>query len=80
MNLPKCSKCSSLFYKDENHYRCSNKECNEISEICPECEGMLFVKNGRKGKFIGCSNYNSNNCQYSKNLPKEYVYMEKEYV
>lgn len=80
LNLPKCSKCSSLFYKDENHYRCSNKECNEISEICPECEGMLFVKNGRKGKFIGCSNYNSNNCQYSKNLPKEYVYMEKEYV
>lgn len=80
LNLPKCSKCSSLFYKDENHYKCSNKECNEISEICPECEGMLFVKNGRKGKFIGCSNYNSNNCQYSKNLPKEYVYMEKEHV
>lgn len=66
LNLPNCSKCNSLFYKDENHYKCSNKECKEISEICPECSGMLFVKNGKNGKFIGCSNYTYSNCGYTK--------------
>lgn len=36
--------------------------------ICPSCGGNLVVRNGRHGKFYGCSRYP--NCRYTRNLPK----------
>lgn len=34
--------------------------------ICPECRGKLVLRNGKFGKFIGCSNYP--NCNFTKSL------------
>lgn len=42
---------------------------NHISKenaICPSCGSELIIKNGKNGKFIGCSNYPI--CTYNKNL------------
>lgn len=33
--------------------------------VCPKCGADLVVKNGRRGKFIGCSNWPK--CDYSRN-------------
>lgn len=38
------------------------------SSICPICGGNLMERNGRFGKFIGCSNYP--NCKYTERLKK----------
>lgn len=34
--------------------------------LCPQCGGLLIEKNGKYGKFLGCSNYP--NCKYTKNI------------
>lgn len=49
--------------KDENN---TKKETNKY--ICPRCGGRLIIKNGRYGRFIGCSNYPR--CKYTKSLKK----------
>jgi DNA topoisomerase-1 len=44
----------------------------ETSESCPQCgEGTLLVKEGRRGKFLGCSNYPK--CDYSRDYSGEHV-------
>ena len=35
----------------------------EKNRICPKCGGKLVERNGKYGKFIGCSNYP--NCKYT---------------
>ncbi len=37
----------------------------ESNMICPKCKGKLIIKEGKYGKFIGCSNYPK--CRYIKN-------------
>ncbi|MCG2701406.1 restriction endonuclease [Candidatus Parcubacteria bacterium] len=39
---------------------------NEDFGKCPKCGGELAEKNGRYGKFLGCSNYPK--CGYAKNI------------
>lgn len=44
----------------------NNIKDNEIKEknmICPKCGGELIERNGKYGKFIGCSNYPK--CKYT---------------
>jgi len=36
----------------------------ENNMICPKCKGKLIIKEGKYGKFIGCSNYPK--CRYIK--------------
>ncbi|MBD3293149.1 MAG: type I DNA topoisomerase, partial [Armatimonadia bacterium] len=44
----------------------------ETSEACPECEdGVLLVREGRRGKFLGCSNYPG--CRYTRDYEDEEV-------
>lgn len=35
---------------------------------CPRCGGRLLVREGRFGKFLGCSNYKITGCRYTKNI------------
>ena len=52
---------------------CDVNKINNVNEkneyICPRCSGKLIIKNGRYGKFIGCSNYPR--CKYTKSLKKK---------
>ncbi len=48
--------------KDIKHSIKSNQE-KEDNMICPKCGGKLVERNGKYGKFIGCSNYP--NCKYT---------------
>ena len=44
---------------------------NELEKerfTCPQCGGRLLVKEGRFGKFLGCSNYKTTGCRYTKNI------------
>ena len=36
--------------------------------ICPRCNGELKLRNGKNGKFYGCSNYPK--CRYIQNIEK----------
>jgi DNA topoisomerase-1 len=38
----------------------------KTGEACPECGGDLVIKNGRFGKFVGCSNFPA--CKFAKPL------------
>ena len=41
------------------------RDRNVASGICPLCGGNLVIRNGRYGKFYGCSNYPR--CRYTLN-------------
>ncbi|MFO8082268.1 MAG: type I DNA topoisomerase [Armatimonadota bacterium] len=44
----------------------------ETEETCPECgDGVLLVREGRRGKFLGCSNYPA--CRYTRDYEDEAV-------
>lgn len=55
--------------KRKQHIIDAKSKRNEIENkidnmICPKCEGQLIEKNGKYGKFIGCSNYPK--CNFTK--------------
>ena len=39
------------------------KKQKEKSGMCPKCAGALVLRNGKYGKFYGCSNYPK--CRYT---------------
>ncbi len=42
-------------------YQCANPDCDHSEPTCPRCRtGRLQKKNGKNGKFWGCSNYRKN--------------------
>ncbi len=44
-------------------------EPEKIGEKCPECGGELVIREGRYGKFIGCSNYPT--CRYTRPIVED---------
>lgn len=44
----------------------------ETGELCPECGAPLIYKEGKNGRFVGCSNYPK--CLYVQKEKKELVY------
>lgn len=72
-NYPNCKFVRKI---DENHNITVNVNIAEdkniedihvdIDNICPQCGGKLNLKNGRYGKFYGCTNYPK--CNYTKNI------------
>ena len=41
-------------------------ESEKTGELCPDCGGELVIKQGRYGRFVGCSNYPT--CRFTKPL------------
>jgi DNA topoisomerase I len=41
-------------------------EPEKTGELCPLCQGELVIKNGRFGRFVGCSNYPQ--CRFTRPL------------
>ena len=50
----------------------------EMDEKCPECSSALSIRLGRRGKFVGCTNYPE--CKYTRNMDGEVSSNEPEIV
>lgn len=44
-------------------------KAREDNTVCPRCGGKLVVRNGRYGKFVGCSNYPK--CRYTRQIEND---------
>ncbi len=54
-------------YLSERLYNNNSNKYISSSKTCPKCGSLLVVKNGKFGKFYGCSNYP--NCNYTESIP-----------
>jgi DNA helicase-4 len=62
---PACPLCGiGTPSKTDGAYVCSS--CDQPVEGCPRCDGWLQPKNGRNGRFLGCTNWPD--CSYTRNL------------
>ncbi|MCI9561742.1 MAG: NERD domain-containing protein [Clostridia bacterium] len=51
----------------KEHIKNIHKTLNDVANnICPRCGGKLVVRNGKNGKFYGCSSYPR--CEFTKNI------------
>lgn len=48
------------------HQNVTNEVAATSEETCPKCGGKLVLRNGKSGKFIGCSGYPK--CRFTRNL------------
>ena len=46
----------------------ADKTIKEENMICPKCGSKLIIRDGKNGKFIGCTNYPK--CRFTKNIEK----------
>ncbi len=66
--FPKCKYTANI---DENGQPQERAEPQLTGELCPECGGALIVREGRRGKFLGCSNYPK--CRYTRDYAGEEI-------
>lgn len=60
-----CRECDRKGYRHSDK-KPSTEPIPEFFIKCPECGGKLIEKNGRYGKFLGCSNFP--NCRHTENI------------
>lgn len=53
----KCSKCGSPSIDGRNESKCNNVACRHSMKICAVCGRRMELREGRFGKFWGCSGY-----------------------
>jgi DNA helicase IV len=65
-----CRNCNiGYLEKEEDNFICDNELCKHRASICPRCkEGYLYQRSGTYGLFLGCSNFYTNNCKFTKNI------------
>ncbi|WP_156905185.1 UvrD-helicase domain-containing protein [Neptunomonas japonica] len=54
-----CPQCNSNMKQSGRYRVCSSDNCDGWIPTCPECHGDLKSRDGRYGKFWGCSSYRS---------------------
>jgi DNA helicase-4 len=56
---PRCESCNQGFsLSDGRRAKCSNQHCESSPRACPSCKfGILVLRNGPFGQFLGCSAY-----------------------
>ena len=65
LTQPPCPSCGvGLAERAGDDRRC--RDCGEILEPCPDCDGWMETKIGRYGQFLGCSNWPS--CDYTRHM------------
>ena len=65
LTRPPCPSCGvGLAVRAGDDQRC--RDCGEVLELCPDCDGWLEASMGRYGRFLGCSNWPE--CGYTRNL------------
>ncbi|MHA1615328.1 MAG: UvrD-helicase domain-containing protein [Candidatus Thorarchaeota archaeon] len=62
-----CPACSSGYLiLQRGIYECNSKHCDFSARQCPECEtGRLVERQGKYGTFIGCTNFTTEECNYT---------------
>ena len=63
-NFPKCKNIKNFDRLENGDIRIVEPE--KLTEKCPDCGGILMLRQGRYGKFISCSNYPK--CKFLKPL------------
>ncbi|MDA7746011.1 UvrD-helicase domain-containing protein [Psychromonas sp.] len=58
-----CTSCSSPSIDNHNGSVCQNSSCRETLKICFKCGRPMRLREGRYGKFWGCSGYGIKNDQ-----------------
>ena len=65
---PSCPSCGmGLPIRDGNQLRC--RDCDQLIEKCPKCEGFLQTRMGKFGRFLGCANWPD--CDYTRNIKRK---------
>jgi len=64
--FPKCKYTANV---DDNGQPQERAKPQLTQEPCPECGGTLVVREGRRGKFLGCSGYPK--CRYTRDYAGE---------
>ena len=60
-----CPACyRGLLVKVDGGFRC--RECGQVVDACPACDGWLQIRIGKYGRFYGCSNYPA--CEYTRDI------------
>ena len=54
------------FEKEKREIRSIARRHLPQSHICPRCGGILLVRKGRYGPFLGCNHYPE--CRYTRNI------------
>ena len=64
---PSCEKGYAVIVKATATCMCTNPACDDPPSACPSCGmGILVVKQGRHGSFLGCTGYWSEpSCRYT---------------
>ncbi|MCY3881740.1 MAG: UvrD-helicase domain-containing protein [Chloroflexi bacterium] len=69
---PRCQTCGGGFLVIAGEFSsCTNALCDASPPFCDSCgAGVMVVRNGRNGRFLGCSEYASDQpCRNTRNLP-----------
>jgi len=65
-----CRECGAgvmLQIENESYYGCQNEACGIVVPACPDCGNILVVRDGKYGKFYGCSKY-SQGCSFTRDI------------
>ncbi|WP_020585466.1 UvrD-helicase domain-containing protein [Desulfobacter curvatus] len=62
-----CNVCNKApMVKEGSYYHCINPECDYTAKACKNCsDGVLTERNGKYGRFLGCSNFGRTGCRYT---------------
>ena len=69
INKP-CTACGIGFLrKNSKSMKCDNEGCEAEYPFCPRCgDGTLITQFGRNGPFLGCTNFRSKDCRFTKSV------------
>jgi DNA helicase-4 len=67
-----CRRCQRGFLVPDpsgKRHTCNNALCGYSERSCPRCgTGRLVERSGKKGPFLGCTNYYVSGCKYTEDL------------
>ena len=70
---PRCQACRRGFLVISGpSSRCTNRSCNASPPVCESCRaGVMVIRKGRPGRFLGCSQYTTDQpCTNTRKLPR----------
>ncbi len=68
-NFPECKNIKSMSKGPEEDAKIKELEEKFKDEVCPKCGKPMVIKNGRFGRFLGCSDYPT--CKSIKNISED---------